>query len=443
MRATLASSAYTALDDVNGGVVLNISETGMAVAAGDPFAVADYLPHVRFRLPNVEQRIKVSAQVVWTAESKKKVGIRFVDLSSEVRNQIAKWIASEKPSTELEGITPAPAQSILPAPSESAPEGPKWIAVPEQDQHFAPELIARTASRPSEPVRPEIRDASPPLFLDDFPIGVVREDSAAGFGPKIRTDRAGASADRTEDSPLRSFVRELSGLQIAALVFLLAFITLAVGLTAGRSALGLLHRDTEKSSTITDHTSQALLNHPRALTSQPSAPQAPDASAAPALNPPASATAESHSEGLAAQSRNAPPEDSTPNMAPVGPSPATTTPSFADSDNSEISSERDRSTELSARNAPPPANSEPAPRFRAVVPKSAAPPSNPAPRTVMPATRPSSRLSSPSTILFTGPSGSKPFRLILPERPIAASSSFAITSQLSVNLSHSGRSGNG
>ena len=433
VRATLASSAYTALDDVNGGVVLNISETGMAVAAGDPFAVADYLPHVRFRLPNVEQKIKVSAQVVWTAESKKKVGIRFVDLSSEVRNQIAKWIASEKPSTELEGITPAPAQSLFSARLESAPEGPKWIAVSEQDQHFAPELIARAPSRPSELVTPEIHDASPPVFIEDLSIEGDHHAFAPGFGPEVRADRAECSSNRTEDSPLRSFVRELSGLQIAALVFLLAFITLAVGLTAGRSALGLLHRDTEKSSTITDHTSQALLNRLRERASQSSTPPPPDASVTSALNPPASATAESHSEGLAAQSRNAPPEDSTPNMAPVGPSPATTTPSFADSDNSEISSERDRSTELSARNAPPPANSEPAPRFRAVVPKSAAPPSNPAPRTMMPAARPAPRLSPPSTILFTARSdGSKPFRVILPERPIAASSSFAITSQLSV-----------
>ena len=126
------------------------------------------------------------------------------------------------------------------------------------------------------------------------------------------------------------------------------------------------------------------------------------------------------------------PEDSTPSVAPIGPPSATTTPSSPDSDNTEASSVRDRSTELSARNAPPPPDSQPAPRPRAVVPKSAVP-ANPAARKVMPATRPTPRLSPPSTILFTARSdGSKPFRLILPERPIAASSSFAITSQLSV-----------
>jgi len=63
-------------------------------------------------------------------------------------------------------------------------------------------------------------------------------------------------------------------------------------------------------------------------------------------------------------------------------------------------------------------------------------PASPAPRKVMPATPAAPRLSSPPIILFTGPGdGSKPFRLILPERPIAASSTFAITSQLSVLVS--------
>jgi hypothetical protein len=60
----------------------------------------------------------------------------------------------------------------------------------------------------------------------------------------------------------------------------------------------------------------------------------------------------------------------------------------------------------------------------------------PAPRRATPATLRAPYLSSPPTILFTGPAGgNKPFRLILPERPVAASSSFAITSQLSVLVS--------
>jgi hypothetical protein len=58
---------------------------------------------------------------------------------------------------------------------------------------------------------------------------------------------------------------------------------------------------------------------------------------------------------------------------------------------------------------------------------------NPGPRKVTPATGAALRPAPPSAILVTAPSkGSKSFRLAFPEKPIAASSSFAIASQLSV-----------
>jgi protein TonB len=65
-------------------------------------------------------------------------------------------------------------------------------------------------------------------------------------------------------------------------------------------------------------------------------------------------------------------------------------------------------------------------------PKNVAPGNLP-PRKITPATSTALRPSPPSVILVTAPpKGSKSFRLTFPEKPIAASSSFAITSQLSV-----------
>jgi hypothetical protein len=435
MRATPASCAYTALDDINGGIVLNISETGMAVAAADPLAVADYLPHIRFRLPNVEQRIKVSAQVVWLAESKTKVGIRFVDLTAEARSQIANWIASEKPAPEFGGLTPAPVESLLPATLESFPAEPNWTVVPEQDQPLSSELIAHAAPRPSEVVTPEIRDATRTLFVEDLPITAGRTAFAPGFAPQVRAGKAESSATRIASRFSRSYVREISVPHLAAAILLFAVISLAVWLTAGRSPLGSHLQDTQKSLPATDHTSQALLDQLREKTSRASTPPPADTSVTPAVNSPAPATAESHSETPATQSLNAPPEDPAAGVAPIGPSAAITTPSFPDFDKPEASPERKGSTGTIARNAPPPAVSQPAHSPRAVAPLSSAP-ARPAPRKEMPAMRAAPRVSSPSTILFTGPGdGSKPFRLILPEKPIAASRSFAISSQLSVFVS--------
>src|SRR5277367_4144142 len=261
MRATPASCAYTVLDGINGGVVLNISETGMAVGATDPLAIADYLPQIRFRLPNAEQRTKVSAQVVWLAEWKKEVGIRFVDLSTEARNQIAHWIASEKPSPEFDSLAPAPAQSFLPATLEPVPDETIGNVIPAHDQPSSPELIARAAPRPSELVTPEIRDANEQPFVEDLPIKVHRDAAITGLGPQVRTGKSGSSANRIENSPSRSHVLELSGLHVAvAVVLLFALISLAVGLRGGRSPLGSRPEETQKSLPATDHTSQALLD---------------------------------------------------------------------------------------------------------------------------------------------------------------------------------------
>jgi protein TonB len=436
MRATPASCAYTALDDINGGVVLNISETGMAVGAADPLLVGDYLPHIRFRLPNVEQRIKVSAQVVWLAESKTKVGIRFVDLTIEARNQIANWIACEKPSPQFESLAPVPEQSFLPATLERVPDETIGNVVPARDQPSSPELIARAAPRPSELVTPEIRDANEPPFVEDLPIKVHRDAAIAGLGPQVRTGKGESSANRIENAPSRSHVLELSGLHVAvAVVLLFALISLAVGLRGGRSPLGSRPEETQKSLPTTDRTSQALLDQLRERTSRTSTPPAADTSVTPTVNPPAPMTEESHSETPATESLNAPPKDPAASAPPIGPSAATTTPSFPDSGNPEAVPEREDSTGIITRNAPPPANSQPADSPKVVSPMSGAT-AIPAPRRATAATLRSPYLSSPPTILFTGPGdGSRPFRLILPERPIAASSSFAITSQLSVLVS--------
>ncbi len=434
-RTTLASSAYTALDDSNGGTVLNISETGMAVAAADPLVVADYLPQIRFRLPNLEHRIKVSAQVVWLAESKKTIGIRFVDLTAEARNEIANWIASEKRSPEAEGLTPAPVESLVAATFESFAEEPLGSVIPEQDQPSAPELIAHAGSRPPEIVTPEIRDGNALSFVEDLPIKAHGDASVAVFGPQIRTRKTESSAKRVENSPSRSYFLELSGFHVAAWLFLLAAISLAAGLTAGLGPLGSRFRDTQESLPAADHTSQALLNRLQETTSRTFVPPNANASASPAVNPPVPATAESKSESPATPSLNPAPEDPTARVAPIGPSLPIATPSFPDSDKPEAGPERKGGTGPNARNAPPPKEPRSADSPRAVVPMSVTP-ASPAPRREMAATRATPHLSSPSTILFTGPGdGSKPFKLILPERPIAASSSFAITSQLSVLVS--------
>jgi hypothetical protein len=432
-RTTPASRAYVELGDTNGGTVLNISETGMAVAVADPLVVDDYLPRIRFQLPSSGQRIEISAQIVWLAESKKSAGIRFVDLTAEARNQISTWIASEKPAPEFEGLTPAPIESLIPATLESFPEEPIGTVFPEQDQPSSPELIAHSATQASKIVTPEVLDANPPSFVEDLQEKVHHHAPVTGFGPQVRTGKVESSADRIENSPSRLHVLEISGFQVAAFMFLFAVISLTVGLTVGRGPLGKRLRDAQKSILAVDATSPALPDRPGETTSRTSTSPAANTFNTPAVNPPAPAG--SRSESPSAQSLNARPADSATRVGPIGPSSAITPRPLTDSDNPEASPERKGSTGLIARNAPPRASPKPAHLPKAVGPISGAP-GNPAPRRVTPATRAAPHLSSPSTVLVTGPGdGSKPFRLTLPEKPIAASSTFAMTSQLSVLVS--------
>ena len=408
IRATPASRPYVELGGANGGVVLNISETGMAVAATNPLVLDECLPSIRFPLPGLGQNIEISAQIVWLAESKKSAGIRFVDLTAEARNQISNWIASEKPAPELEGLMPAPVESCIPATLESVPEEPIGRVLLEQDQASSPELIARTASQASRTVTPEILDANPPSFVKDLREKVHRHAPVAGFGPRVRTGKLKSSADRIENSPSRSYVLEISGFQVAVVVVMFAAISLTVGLTAGRGLLGMRSRDTEKAIPSVNATSPAVLNHQGETTSRTATPPAANTFNTPALNRPAPTTEGSRSESPSAQSLNARPADSATRVGPSGPSSAISPRPHGHSDNPEASPEGKGSTGLIARNAP----------------------ANSAPRGV---TRAAPHLSSPSTMLVSGPGdGSKPFRLTLPEKPIAASSSFAMTSQLSV-----------
>jgi hypothetical protein len=105
-RTAPASLAYVMFGDTNGGIVVNMSEMGIAIAiaiaVADLLVVGDCLPRIRIQLPSSGQSIEISAQIVWLAESKKGVGIRFVNPTADARNQISNWIASEKAAPEFE-----------------------------------------------------------------------------------------------------------------------------------------------------------------------------------------------------------------------------------------------------------------------------------------------------------------------------------------------------
>jgi TonB family protein len=96
VRRPAPSLAYLDLGENNGGIILNISEGGLAVTSAAPL-YADGLPGMRFQLPGSSDWLEVSGGIAWISKSKREAGLRFVDLSEGARNRIRGWILSEAP----------------------------------------------------------------------------------------------------------------------------------------------------------------------------------------------------------------------------------------------------------------------------------------------------------------------------------------------------------
>ena len=93
-RHGVRSLAYIELDEGNGGILLNVSESGLAVQAVTPL-IDEFLPHMRLQLSQTAAPIAAVGQIMWTANSRKVAGIRFLDFPPEAASQVKEWIASE------------------------------------------------------------------------------------------------------------------------------------------------------------------------------------------------------------------------------------------------------------------------------------------------------------------------------------------------------------
>ncbi len=96
-RSNSALLTYVELGDGNGGIALNVSEGGLAIAAAG-LLTSDYFPSIRFQLPKSDVWIETSGQVAWASDSKKTAGIQFVDVADSDREKIREWIATKDSS---------------------------------------------------------------------------------------------------------------------------------------------------------------------------------------------------------------------------------------------------------------------------------------------------------------------------------------------------------
>jgi hypothetical protein len=254
-RITPASLTQADFGDGQRGVILNISETGMAVAVAHALAVGQRLPSVRFQPPSIRspiEGIEISAEIVWLSESKKGVGVRFVYLSAEARNRISNWIDAEKVAHEFEhlpkpicrdkrpleinrgrsrtifssesiGNEDAGARYEKMFPSENCcAKGTATLDVPQSLPVLFP--LERNDKFASEPLQTSNRDEKEHLTTKPEP---QSSDSKIELSPS-RLDGSPSNPEPPEKSIEKGFK-----LQFAAFGGLLVAISFILGLTAG------------------------------------------------------------------------------------------------------------------------------------------------------------------------------------------------------------------
>jgi SPOR domain/PilZ domain len=144
------------MEDGNGGIILNISESGLAVQVVRSLT-NDALPKMLFRFSQSEVWVKARGRIAWVDESRKKAGIEFVELPYDGRIQIKQWISSiVHPSAAAAGNSPR--KEIPPVTLASI----AWeSACAESD--FAPEPTARVVENPA----PKPDDSAPIAIPSD------------------------------------------------------------------------------------------------------------------------------------------------------------------------------------------------------------------------------------------------------------------------------------
>jgi hypothetical protein len=108
VEMSLPSSAYGPQQN---GIMLNLSEAGMGVQPFFPLVPEEFV-ELRFGLPGFPKTLETKAVVTW-AEAGGPSGIQFIETSSECRDQLRKWVASDLRLPSQQADLPLPECSVL------------------------------------------------------------------------------------------------------------------------------------------------------------------------------------------------------------------------------------------------------------------------------------------------------------------------------------------
>jgi len=157
-------ASLVGLGGYNIGIVLNISEGGMAILSTEDLDLYS-LRNLRFQAPEFEHWMEITLEIAWISDSRKQAGIRFKGLSEaariqlragiaiatvrarqagqakqaaitterreEVTDSLPAWLADTATEGRQDVIDPIPRSSAAPATTDSAPASVAAPATPD------------------------------------------------------------------------------------------------------------------------------------------------------------------------------------------------------------------------------------------------------------------------------------------------------------------------
>ncbi len=190
VRQNPSAIAYLDVGEGNGGIVLNVSETGIAIAVAQALT-DDEIPSLSFRLPQLDRTFQAGGQVVWRSATNKTAGVRFVNLEERDRSQIRNWIRAEIVEHELKAPMGRAGESSAES-GAAASQAVGAAAAPGKTVIVMPSRAARKAADEieSEAERDEARAAE---FDRMFPseaelANLALAEDGASLGPVTGSD---------------------------------------------------------------------------------------------------------------------------------------------------------------------------------------------------------------------------------------------------------------
>jgi len=216
-----SSVVYVKVGAENGGIILNISESGLQLAAGEVLGWDAVFP-LSLKLSYDSHPIEAAGQLIWLSESKRTAGFEFVSLTEQVRTQIRDWISLEENAT-VENLRPFQAAETIAITSDRQ-QSPALLALGRKE--LAPVCEWAASASPDQEISPSGPLAKAPFgwfriatvsifcFAAGMVVGVAwvaqtvgsravprPSANAAVSGPAMRNDRPGDQPTSTVSTP--------------------------------------------------------------------------------------------------------------------------------------------------------------------------------------------------------------------------------------------------